>query len=44
VVGAHLSERNNRPELVRAGFAQALGCGPADVLLSSRHGLGWLGV
>jgi phosphoribosyl 1,2-cyclic phosphodiesterase len=44
VVGAHLSERNNRPELVREGFAQALGCGPADVLLSSRHGLGWLGI
>jgi len=44
VVGAHLSERNNRPELVRAGFAQALGCGAGDVLLGSRHGLDWLSV
>ena len=44
VVGAHLSEQNNRPALVRAGFARALGCGPDDVLVSSRHGLDWLGV
>ncbi|MFT3776938.1 MAG: MBL fold metallo-hydrolase [Ottowia sp.] len=44
VVGAHLSERNNRPELVRAGFGQALGCGADDVLVSSRHGLDWLNV
>ena len=44
VVGAHLSERNNRPDLVRAGLAQALGCGADDVLVSSRHGLDWLSV
>ncbi|TAN10609.1 MAG: MBL fold metallo-hydrolase [Burkholderiaceae bacterium] len=44
VVGAHLSERNNRPDLVRTGFAEALGRVPADVLVSSRHGLGWLPV
>lgn len=44
VVGGHLSERNNRPELVRAGFAQALDRDPADILVSSRHGLDWLPV
>jgi len=44
VVGAHLSEQNNRPALVQAGFAQALGCAADDVLLSSRHGLDWLDV
>lgn len=44
VVGAHLSEHNNRPDLVQQGFAQVLGCTPAEVLVSSRHGLGWLSV
>lgn len=44
VVGAHLSEHNNRPDLVRASFAMVLDCAPDDVLLSSRHGLGWLDV
>ena len=46
VVAAHLSERNNRPELVQAGFASVLGCGPQDVLLALRYGLdaGWLNV
>lgn len=44
VVAAHISERNNRPELVRQAFAQALNCAPADVLLSERHGLAWLSV
>jgi len=42
VVGAHLSERNNRPELARASLAQALGCNASDVLLGNRHGLDWL--
>lgn len=44
VVAAHLSERNNRPELVSRAFAAVLGCGEADVLLAERHGLGWLDV
>lgn len=44
VVGAHLSEHNNRPDLVRAGFAAALDCAAGDVLLSNRHGLDWLSV
>ena len=44
VVGAHLSEHNNRPDLVQQGFAQVLGCAPAEVLVSNRHGLGWLSV
>jgi len=44
VVAAHLSERNNRPALVQQGFAQVLGCGPHEVLVSSRQGLDWLTV
>ena len=44
VVAAHLSERNNRPDLVSRAFAAVLGCGEADVLLAERHGRGWLGV
>ena len=44
VVAAHLSERNNRPELVTRAFAAVLGCGEADVVLAERHGRGWLDV
>lgn len=44
VVAAHLSERNNRPDLVSRAFAAVLGCGEADVLLAERHGRGWLDV
>ena len=44
VVAAHLSERNNRPELVTRAFAAVLGCGEADVRLADRHGRGWLAV
>ena len=44
VVAAHLSERNNRPDLVTRAFAAVLGCGEADVLLAERHGRGWLDV
>ena len=44
VVAAHLSERNNRPELVSRAFAAVLGCGEADVLLAERRGRGWLDV
>ena len=31
VVAAHLSERNNQPELVRATLGGALGCAPTDI-------------
>ena len=44
VVAAHLSERNNQPDLVSRAFAAVLGCGEADVLLAERHGHGWLDV
>ena len=44
VVGAHLSERNNRPDLASAALAGALGCGANDILLSSRDGIDWLTV
>ena len=44
VVAAHLSERNNRPELVRQRFAAVLGCAAGEVLLAERHGTCWLGV
>lgn len=44
VVAAHLSERNNRPDLVSRAFAAVLGCGEADVLLAERQGRGWLDV
>ena len=42
VVAAHLSERNNRPELVSRAFAAVLGCGEEDVLLTARRGRDWL--
>ena len=44
VVAAHLSERNNQPDLVSRAFAAVRGCGEADVLLAERHGRGWLDV
>jgi len=43
VVAGHLSEQNNKPELVRAALAQALGCGPGDVhVADGASGSGWL--
>jgi phosphoribosyl 1,2-cyclic phosphodiesterase len=44
VVAAHLSERNNQPERVQAGWAPVLGCAPEEVLVASRDGLGWMSV
>ena len=44
VVGAHLSERNNRPGLVRSTFADALGRSADEIQVSSREGLDWLPV
>jgi phosphoribosyl 1,2-cyclic phosphodiesterase len=34
VMAAHLSEQNNRPEVVRAVLAATLGCGEADILVA----------
>jgi phosphoribosyl 1,2-cyclic phosphodiesterase len=43
VVAAHLSERNNRPELARAALAGAIGCDAAQIAVADRNeGLGWL--
>ena len=43
VVAAHLSERNNRPELVRQALAAALGCTEADIhVAGAATGSGWL--
>jgi phosphoribosyl 1,2-cyclic phosphodiesterase len=43
VVAAHLSEQNNKPELVREALAQALGCGPGDVhVADGASGSDWL--
>ena len=43
VVAAHLSEQNNRPEVVRRVLAAALGCGEADILVADGPtGSGWL--
>ena len=44
VVAAHLSERNNDPQQVRSGFADALGRSADDVFVSDRNGLDWLPV
>ncbi|MDB5943984.1 MAG: hypothetical protein JWQ13_3550 [Ramlibacter sp.] len=43
VVAAHLSEQNNRPEVVRRVLSAALGCGEADILVADGPtGSGWL--
>jgi len=45
VVAAHLSERNNRPELARAGLATALACEPQDIHVADPiAGTDWLEV
>lgn len=42
VVGAHLSESNNRPELARTALAQALSCAPDWVQVADqKEGLSW---
>jgi phosphoribosyl 1,2-cyclic phosphodiesterase len=42
VVAAHLSKKNNTPELVRAAFAMALGCEEGWVEVASQEaGFGW---
>ncbi|NND60214.1 MAG: MBL fold metallo-hydrolase [Gammaproteobacteria bacterium] len=45
IVGVHLSEKNNKPELARAALAGALGCAPDDVHIADQaEGLEWLDV
>lgn len=45
LVAAHLSEQNNRPELVRAQLAAVLGGGADDVVVAdAAHGFGWLDI
>jgi phosphoribosyl 1,2-cyclic phosphodiesterase len=42
VIGAHLSEKNNRPELARAALATALGCEETWIGLATQdEGFGW---
>lgn len=42
VIGAHLSQQNNRPELARAALARALGCEESWVSLATQdEGFGW---
>jgi phosphoribosyl 1,2-cyclic phosphodiesterase len=42
VIGAHLSQQNNRPELARAALARAMGCGEDWIGLASQdEGFAW---
>lgn len=42
VIGAHLSQQNNRPALARAALARALGCEESWVSLATQEeGFGW---
>ena len=42
VIGAHLSQQNNKPELARAALAGALNCEPAWIQLATQdEGFGW---
>jgi phosphoribosyl 1,2-cyclic phosphodiesterase len=43
LVAAHLSERNNRPELARDALARVCGAAPNDIIVADpRLGFGWL--
>ena len=43
LVAAHLSERNNRPELARAALARVCGAAPADIMVADPLlGFDWL--
>jgi phosphoribosyl 1,2-cyclic phosphodiesterase len=43
VVGAHLSEQNNRPELARRALAQAMGCGATEIdVADGANGCRWM--
>jgi phosphoribosyl 1,2-cyclic phosphodiesterase len=42
VIGAHLSQKNNRPELARAALARAMGCEESWIGLATQDdGFGW---
>lgn len=42
IIGAHLSESNNRPEIARAALARALGCEESWIGLATQaEGFGW---
>ena len=42
LVGAHLSQQNNRPELARAALARALNCEESWISLATQeNGFGW---
>ena len=42
VIGAHLSQANNRPELARAALARAMGCDESWISLATQaDGFGW---
>jgi phosphoribosyl 1,2-cyclic phosphodiesterase len=42
VIGAHLSQHNNRPELARAALARAMGCEESWIGLATQNdGFGW---
>jgi phosphoribosyl 1,2-cyclic phosphodiesterase len=42
VIGAHLSQQNNRPELARAALARAMGCEESWIGLATQaEGFGW---
>lgn len=38
VLAAHLSERNNTPELARACLSEVMGCAPLDIDVAAPHG------
>ena len=43
VIAAHLSEQNNRPDLVREALAAALGCGTSDIRVADAgNGCDWV--
>ena len=45
VIGAHLSQQNNRPELARAALARAMGCEEDWISLATQDdGFGWRGI
>jgi phosphoribosyl 1,2-cyclic phosphodiesterase len=45
VIGAHLSQQNNRPELARAALARAMGCEENGISLATQDdGFGWRGI